>query len=83
MHKLKLPQTIIKRIKYGTQRISARINAVMSVNIKYCILRRPGATVQIVPALMPPLIFVMHRVNCQMEEIALPTVGVAFDDRCV
>lgn len=35
----RLSGTVIKRIKYGAQRISGRISAVMSVNIKYCILR--------------------------------------------
>lgn len=48
----RLSETVIKRIKYGAQRISGRISAVMSVNIKYCILREPGAGVQIVLPLL-------------------------------
>lgn len=66
--------TVIKRIKYGTQRISARINAVMSVNIKYCILRPAGSHSSNCAGSNAAIY--LSNASCEMpdEEIALPTV---------
>lgn len=78
LYKARLSGTVIKRIKYGAQRISGRISAVMSVNIKYCILRErePGSNCA---ASIAPLIFVMHRVKRQMKILQCSVFVVVSD----